>query len=297
MENWSAVDALVASVLGQHGGVAPKRAFELAGVTPRQLAAVFRRRVLERPRIGWYVDPALPWSGKRAIRVGGVLACVSAADSFGLPVPIASRRSIHVLLPGNAPRVRHSRDRRRYVVPGEDREVVTHWSVRDGTMPGWRTPLVDTLLQLAECVPLDWWIAALDAALHRPRRGEPMLSEGEWAMVRRGVPERLRAALDLVDPASESVLETILRLAMRRRGITGVVPQFVPHPAYRADFLVGADLLVEADGATWHDPEKDAIRDAALTALGFRVLRFPYERIMFDMERVLDEIEAALAER
>jgi very-short-patch-repair endonuclease len=113
--------------------------------------------------------------------------------------------------------------------------------------------------------------------------------------VRDAVPARLRPALALVDPRAESVLETLLRLAMRRRGIDPVIPQFRPHPAHRVDFLVGSDLLVEADGEGYHDEEKDRIRDAFLRGLGYRVLRFSYARIMHEMDAVLDEIEAALA--
>jgi very-short-patch-repair endonuclease len=296
MDDWSALDAVVKQVLGANDGVVPKRVLEAAGLTPRQIAAVFRRGVTERPRIGWYVDPALPWQAKHAVRVGGVLSCVSATDSFGLPVPADVRRRIHVLLPGNAPRMRHNRDRRRRVVPGEDQEVVIHWSVHDGQQRGWRTSLVDSLLQLADCVPLDWWIAALDAALHKPRDREPLMSAEEWLTLRRAVPERLRPALDLVDPRAESVLETLVRLEMLRRGITPVIPQFKPHPAHRVDFLVGASLIVEADGERYHDTEKDRLRDAFLRGLGYRVIRFSSVRILTDLKGVVDDIEAALAE-
>lgn len=294
-DDWTAVDGLVTHVLRRFDGVAPLRAFAAAGLEPGQVASAYRRGVLERPRKGWYVDPELPWQAKCAIRAGGLLSCVSAADSFGLPVPTDVRRFVHVLLPGNAPRVRHHRDRRHYVVPGEDREVVRHWSVADGTPAGWRTGLVDTLLQLADCVPIEWWIAALDAALHRPRDGEPLLSPEDWDTLRDRVPERLRPALTLVDPSAESVLETLLRLGMGRRGITPVIAQFSPHPAHRVDFLIGSRLIVEADGAAFHDPEKDAIRDAVLRGLGYRVLRFDYRRITTDLDAVLDEIEAALS--
>jgi very-short-patch-repair endonuclease len=61
------------------------------------------------------------------------------------------------------------------------------------------------------------------------------------------------------------------------------------------DFLVGSRLIVEADGEAFHDPIKDAVRDRVLTALGYRVLRFSYDRIVHDLDAVLDEIEAALS--
>jgi very-short-patch-repair endonuclease len=154
---------------------------------------------------------------------------------------------------------------------------------------------VDTLLLLADCVPLDWWIAALDAALHRPRRGgEPLLSESEHARFVERLPRRLQKELRLVDPRAESPLETLLRLGLIRRGIGPLTPQFAPDPWREVDILVGERLVLEADGREFHDPEKDAIRDAYLRSLGYVVLRFDYDRIVFDLEAVLDEIEGIL---
>lgn len=294
-DDWHVAEGIALEVLRAHDGVAKLAMFLAAGLTESQVAALFRRRFLHRPRSGWYVDPALPWQGKRAVRVGGVLSCVSAGDSFGLPVPVEARRHLHVLMPRNAPRVRHNRNRRHYVVPGEDREVLRHWSVERGTRKGWRTGVVETLVGLADCVPLDWWIAAVDAALHKPRDGEPLMNEADLQRLRELVPPAMRAALDLVDPAAESCIESLLRLGMVRRGIDPVLAQFIPHPAYRADFLVGSRLLVEADGAAFHDPEADRIRDAILSDLGWIVLRFSYVEIVFFLESVLDRIEAAVA--
>lgn len=294
-DDWSAADAVAVHVLHEHGGVAKLTSFLEAGLSAYQVAAMLRRGVLERPRSGWYVDPALPWQAKHAIRVGGLLSCVSACESFGLPVPPRRGRRVHVLLPNNAPRVRHNRDRRRYVVPGEDLEVVRHWSTQEGTRRGWRTDLVETLVDLIGCVSDDWWVAAVDAALHRPRGGEPIMSDDELRLLREALPPAVRDLLMLVDPSAESCLETLLRLAMDRRGIRRVVPQFVPHPAHRGDFLVGDRLIVEADGAEFHDAEADRIRDAFLATLGYTVLRFTYTEIIEDIEGCLDRIEAALA--
>jgi very-short-patch-repair endonuclease len=281
-------------VLQQHDGVVRTSALLAAGVTGKQIGALTGRGVLERPRNAWYVDPALGWEAKCAVRVGGILTCVSAVDSFGLPVPNPPVRRIHVRVPANSARQRHHRNKRHYVVPGEDREVVLHWTDGPGARTGWRVGLVDALLELAGCVPEDWWIAALDAARHRPRDGEPLLSDDDWARFRDLVPRRLHRALELVDPRSESVLETLVRLGLLRRGIPVVDLQFAPDPAHRVDFLLPGKLVVEADGEAWHDPEADRIRDAFLRGLGYRVLRFSSRRILHDLDGVLDEIEAAL---
>jgi very-short-patch-repair endonuclease len=293
--DWTRVEARAKAVLAAHQGVAKLAAFLDADLTAHQVAALLRRGSLQRPRSGWYTDPALPWQAYRAIRVGGVLCCVSACDSFGLPIPHGAGGRLHVLLPANAPRVRHSRDRRHYVVPREDPEVVRHWSRHDGTPIGWRTPLLDALVALADCVPQDWWVAAVDGAAHRPRGGEPLLDEVGLERLRDLLPVRMRSALADVDGSAESCLETLVRLGMARRGIGQVHPQFVPHPAYRADFLVGPRLLVEVDGAEFHDPEADRVRDTILTALGYVVLRFTYDDVVHDLDAVLDRIQAVLA--
>jgi very-short-patch-repair endonuclease len=293
-KDWSALDARARGVLEANGGVAHVSAFDAAGVSRQQLGALRGRGVIERPRIGWYVDPSLPWQVKVATRVGGPAACITAAELHGLPVPPRTGRDVHVHAGAHTGRVRHNRDKTRVLASvDDDGEVRLHRAPLRQTPRSGRTGLLDTFLMLVGCVSAEWFVAALDAALHRPRQGSPLMDAETFTMLRALVPEAL---IRLVDPLAESPLETLLRLGLLARGITDFVAQAVPHPAYRVDFLVRGRLVVEADGAAFHDPVADAIRDARLQALGYRVLRFPYERIVFDLEAVLDEIEAQLAD-
>ena len=293
--DWTEAEALARSVLTAHGGVAPNRAFIAAGMTPNQLAAVLRRGVLARPRKGWYVDPGLPWQAKRGIRVGGAACCLTAAMLWGLPVPPGSHEKLHIGVAEDATRLRHNRDTTWIVHSGDDDEVLLHRRMLHDPAV-WRTSLVDTLLQLVWCAPADWFVAALDAALHRPRDGsrEPLLSPAEYERFAALLPQRFHPLLDLVDPSAESPLETLLRLGLVRRGIGPFVPQFRPNAFWWVDFLILGRLIVEVDGAAFHDPQKDAIRDAELLRMGYRVLRFTYEEIVFDLDGVLDRIVAAL---
>lgn len=293
--DWAALDVMIRAVLREHDGAAKLADFVTVGITGKQMASALHRGVVERPRSGWYVDPAIPWQAKCAIRVGGVLSRASALDSFGLPVPPGAADTMEVLVPGNCPRRRHSRDRRRYVVPGEDDRVRLRWSEFDGRQRGWKTGLVETLLATSLLLPAEWWVAAVDAARHASREGAVLLSEEGFEDLRwRLAPER-RRLLDLVDPRAESCLETLLRLGMLRRGIEPVTPQFSPDGVRRVDFLVGDRLIVEADGAAFHDEVRDALRDAEWRQRGYRVLRFSYDRIVHDLDAVLDEIAAALS--
>ena len=58
--DWSAADGVAQQVLIDHGGVARIDSFLAAGLTRHQVAAIFRRGVIERPRNAWFVDPNLP---------------------------------------------------------------------------------------------------------------------------------------------------------------------------------------------------------------------------------------------
>jgi hypothetical protein len=293
--DWTRADSIALGVLTAHGGVAKLAAFVSAGLSPHQVAAVFRRGVMHRPRNGWFVDTSVPWQGAHAVRVGGVLACTSAADSWGLPVPPGSWRRLHVAVAPNASRLRHNRDRTWAVKAGEDAEVELHWVNLRDRPHGWRTSLVDTLLQLVDCVPDDWFVAALDAGLHRPWKGEPILSEEEYGRFTALLPRRRRPLLKLVNALSGSCLETLLRLGLDRRGVGPITLQFSPDGRRFVDILVCDRLIVEADGEAFHDPEEDAIRDAFFRGLGYVVLRFSYDRIVNDLDGVLDEIETVLA--
>ena len=293
--DWSKADAIALEVLHRHHGIARIGSFLDAGLSRHQVAAVFRRGVMTRPRYAWFADPSIPWQGKHAVRVGGVLGCVSAVKSWGLPVPPGSHAVLHVAVPPDASHLRHNRDRTREVRAGDDPEVELHWSDLVDRREGWRTSLVDALLQLVGCVPDEWVVAALDAGLHRPWDGEPVLSDAEYARFCDLLPRRKRHLIALVDPLAGSCLETLLRLGLERRGIGPVVLQFSPARNRFVDFLLPGKLIVEADGEQFHDPEQDAIRDAYFRSLGYRVLRFDYDEIVFHLESVLDQIEAELA--
>ncbi len=64
------------------------------------------------------------------------------------------------------------------------------------------------------------------------------------------------------------------------------------------DFVVGARLIIEADGRANHDGEdlraKDLQRDAAAAARGYQTLRFTYGMIVHDWQAVVDAINGAL---
>lgn len=100
------------------------------GSTARQLSHAVVGGSLVRVRKGWYAFPGLDPTIEQAFRVGGVLACATAAVSHGLWVPRFS--GLHVSVPANASRLR-DRERHDLRLPDGGNTVV-HWS-KDAPRP------------------------------------------------------------------------------------------------------------------------------------------------------------------
>lgn len=69
------------------------------------------------------------------------------------------------------------------------------------------------------------------------------------------------------------------------------------HPIlnYRLDFaFVDLKIAIECDGRGWHTPEKDAIRDARLLALGWHTFRYSQDAIYASISRCVDDLIANL---
>lgn len=103
--------------------------------------------------------------------------------------------------------------------------------------------------------------------------------------------------VELADPSTGSVLESVLRVQLVMSGITGFLTQVVPGPALRVDFSSpAASLVVEVDGQRWHrDPGRDQARDNALALLGWRVLRLSWAQVVHGPEQAVADVRAALA--
>jgi very-short-patch-repair endonuclease len=120
--------------------------------------------------------------------------------------------------------------------------------------------------------------------------------------VRRG--GGIAEVLALVDPRSESPMESRVRMALR---LGGLPPPAVQHPVvaravrYRLDLAYPEVLLaVEYDGAdhrTQQRARRDLVREAALTALGWHILRFDADVVLFRPDRIVQVVRAELAAR
>ena len=165
----------------------------------------------------------------------------------------------------------------------------------------WVTTALQTAVDCAVSLPLLQAVVLCDSALRaRDVTVEELVKATASLPGVRDV-KRARRVVELCDPSSGSVLESVLRVRMMLDGITGFRSQVSLRDAggghvLRVDFcFAGARLVVEADGQKWHqDVVRDRRLDNALAVLGWRVLRYTWAEVVHDADRVLAEIAAAL---
>ena len=112
------------------------------------------------------------------------------------------------------------------------------------------------------------------------------------------------AVLALVDPRAESPMESRTRMALHLGGLPAPALQ---HPVlargtcYYLDLAYPeARLAIEYDGAdhrTQRRARRDLVREAALTALGWHILRFDADVVLFRPDHVAAVVRAELAAR
>lgn len=288
----------LAAVLRRNGDLVPLHTLLEEGFTRHEVAYLFRRGLLRRPRIGWYTAPTVPAAAFRAVRVGGLLGCVSAAAHFALVTPEQADEVLHVSLDEHATRQRRSDDASTRSFAGDEAAVRWHWEHRVRAPRGFVVDPVDALLQMAACTTAPWLTAAIDSAIASRAGADPLLAPHELDLLREALPTPLRWTVDRSDPSAESPTETFTRLGLQDAGIAFRTQ--VPFTSeYRADFVVEGWLVLEVDGRQHSGEEafvRDRERDAVMAWYGHRVLRFTYDQVMHHWPWVLDVIRRVLAE-
>lgn len=230
--------------------------------------------------------------GARATAGGRTAACLRGWGLLEEPV-----REVDVALPRGRSRVRLAGVR---IL--QRRRIARELLVVGAGAGLWVTTAVDTVVTCCLQLPHEQAVVVCDSAL---RSGQVTLAELREAAGRlRGhrAAHRVRRALADTDPDAGSVLESVLRVRMVAEGIQGFSTQRVVRDTsgrwiVRTDFCFeDARLVVEADGARWHDdPIRDRWLDNRLVAAGWRVLRFSWADVVHDPARVLLTLRTALA--
>ena len=269
------------------GGVAPTFRLLRMGWIGRALTAAIHQGAIVRVRQGWYASACEPSENLAAWRVGGRLTCVSGALYFGLSTRTTDL--IHIAVSPTASRLRDPSDMRRRLT--SQCGAVIHWRPPRAGSAFVESPLT-CLLDMCQCESPEFVVAAVDSALHAG-----LFNRGAWLCEVANLPLRLRLQLADVDGRSESIIESLSRFRCRAVGLR-VRIQVRLAPGLRVDLVIGERLVVEVDGREHHsDPsafERDRMRDARLTALGYRVLRFSYSQVMHNWPSVEAAILAAV---
>ena len=285
------MDALTPFALGSTLCLS-RRDLLAAGVTPRAVAAAVHSERLIRARRGVYLPSTAPERVVKAVRVGGLAAGTTAAETFGMWVP--ERRVTEVWLPHTASRMRSATNRRVPLVHSDRSRLRTHWQPLIGpdAASSWRVGACDAVVQCIRRLPRDLALAVLDSALRTGAVGPY-----ELPAVERAIQARRQWWIGLADGRAGSGTETLVRLALHDVGLR-VTPQAKIAGVGFVDLLVGSVVVVEVDSESWHSTAKqraeDFRRDLALRLLGFVVIRVSYQQAMTQRPEVVRSVLAAV---
>lgn len=266
----------------------------LEHVSKRTLRRLRDSGLLWVPLRGWVALGDVRNEVTRALELGGILTCVSALRMHGLWVPhgdtdlhVRPNRETH------SDRVSRTAGESGVQLHRQHRRLADQrpWDGVDGALAA--------LVVATGCVSSSDATAAASSAL-----ASGLVQQDDLTEVALELPRRRRLLLERATAQSGSGTESIFAEMLRRARIAFVQqPELLPGEYF--DFLVGKSLVIEIDSLEWHGSRaqmaNDRSRDARLTALGYRMLRFTYEQVMFNpddvMRTVLDLVRRNVHQR
>lgn len=256
------------------------------GWTSRALTEAVKTGALVRARRGWYLAEAAPADLVSAVRVGGLLGCLSLLQELG--VFVWRRPALHVHMHRGASRMRSPKKRRARLAPRARRTIVLHWHALVDEPADGRVSVVDALVHAVRCQPARYAIASIDSALNKG-----LLTEEQLGDVFAALPARYRVLRPFVDGRAQSGPETLVRLMVRSLGCAVDLQVEFPDVGF-VDLVVDGWLVIECDSKAFHSEWSaqltDYRRDLALAQQGYCVLRLTAEDIMYSPEKVLAAI-------
>lgn len=264
--------------LHQAGSVARTATLKKAGFGDRGIRNAVARGEIRRLRPGVVALSGAPADMVAAVLANGLLCCASAAPHLGLWLLHPPER-LHLLCRhGSAPGVVIHRGS---LVPPESLRPVASTT--------------DTLLHALRCLPPVEAAVMVESALIQGRTTVDYLGR-RLPGNRNGA---ARAALDLVDGTADSAIEVLARVLFRGAGILTQTQVDLPGIGI-VDLLLEGFLIVEVDGRSHlAAPQvlKDRTRNNAGTLTGYAVLRYGYRDIVYNQQKVLDEVWQVLRGR
>lgn len=265
----------------------------MMGFRPRQITRAVRNGELLRVRRDRYVMGAPP-NMDRAVRIGGLLACVDVLALLGVFVFETNR--LHVHLHRTMSRLRGPDDRSRPLSPRERAGVALHWwPLRFEQASLGVVNLFDALAQAVRCQDARSAVATVDSVLHLG-----LLTHAEVRDVFASLPARYAVILRMADATAESGTETFMRVILRQLGLRYETQVSVPGVG-RVDFLVEGWLVIECDSKAHHEgwakQREDRRRDLAAARLGLTTLRPLAEDLLYNREVVVEAVRGLVRAR
>jgi very-short-patch-repair endonuclease len=277
-----------AAAVRMFGNIATRRQLVAKGVSGGDLTTAVCLGEIRRVRRAYYATPAASADAVHAVRVGGRLAGLSAARSYGLWAGFDTR--LHVSLPANASRLRTN------VAPSfladqamesplpltpdtTTRHIILHWlAARSNSTECWRCSIAETLAQVATWCDRETVVACLDTS-----RTVLGLTDTDIAQALTVTPAQVRMLATRSRPGSDSGCESIVRQRLVLIGIE-VVQQITFDGVGRVDMQIkGTNILIEVDGRAYHSDrisfENDRRRRNELVQRGYVVLQFSYKQV------------------
>jgi hypothetical protein len=239
--------------------------------------------------------------GHRALRVEGRRLAAVLACGPGAVLSCRSAAAHWELLRTEQTRVDVTTPRTRRAIPGirlhrsrslDARDTTTHEGIPI-------TAIARTLLDLAATVRPD----RLERALAQAERLQLYDHHAITEVLARSNGHRGRARLARAtaqEPKlTRSELEARFLALVRRAGLPEPLANFIldapDHPRLEVDFYFPThNLVVQTDGWETHGTraafKSDRRTDAALTAAGYRVMRFTYDDVVYDQDTVVDRL-------
>ncbi|WP_404443742.1 endonuclease domain-containing protein [Microbacterium marinum] len=271
--------------LRQRGGIGRRADLRSAGCGENVIRTLVRDRVAVSVRRAWIALPSADPVLVAAADVGGRVTCLTYARMRGWWMPPGADTGIHLhMRPG-----------------GGGGRTPPGWT---GTLH-WTKPIVaavpcaqtasvhDALAHIAACVPAADARVIWESASRTERMSPAVLRGVRWPSL------AARALAASVEGLSDSGLETIIAVSLRRMGVR--VRQQVWIAGRPVDLLAGERLVVQVDGFEFHADSAQRTRDIAhdveLRLRGYTVLRFSYAQVVHDLPAVERMLQHALAQR
>ncbi len=286
----------VALAGGARDGVVSWSELRSAGLSSAALSRALAAGELVRLHRGVYAHA--PAVGLAAVAAAVLsLAATASHDSAAQlwDLPLAHAPEIHVTVDRDRSRARAAGVRvHRLGLASTD--VEERFGVRVTTVQR-------TVLDCARSLPLRHGVVVADAAIRAGHLSAAELVSAAAAARGPGA-SRVRRVAALADGSAESPLESLLRVLLVTAGLSPSHTQFqvrdgVGRLVAVADFCyLDRRLLVEADGFEFHRQRRDYRADRrkanACTGLGWRLLRFSWEDVLFDEAYVIATVGAEL---